>query len=98
MSPPTASTTSLIDKPDPPKLQRSFSLPANISKDEKKTKGSWRDRFRARKEPAVPGKEKWRDASLPEEERWKEWHKQKDAERKVGYTRRNYSLQSDTDE
>lgn len=85
MPPPTASTstTSLMDKSEPPKFQRSFSLPANTCKDEKK-KASWRDRLRARKETPVPGKEKWRDASLPEEERWKEWHKQKDAERKTG--------------
>lgn len=77
MSPPTASTstTSLIDKPGPQKLQRSSSLPANTNKDEK---------LRARKEAPVAGKEKWRDATLSEEERWKEWHKQKDAERKAG--------------
>ena len=85
MSPPTASTstTSLVDKPQPPQLQRSFSLPADTKKDEKK-KVSWREKLRARKEPPVAGKEKWRDATLSEEERWKEWHKQKDAERKAG--------------
>jgi hypothetical protein len=85
MSLPTASTStsSLIDKPEAPKLQRSFSLPANTKIDEKK-RPSWREKLRARNEPPVPGKEKWRDATLSDKERWKEWHKAKDAERKAG--------------
>jgi hypothetical protein len=44
---------------------------------------SWYSRFV--KEPEKPGKEKWRDANLSEEERWKEWHKAKDREQRRGY-------------
>lgn len=31
-----------------------------------------------------PGKEAWRDASLPDKERWKEWQKAKDREMHQG--------------
>ena len=34
--------------------------------------------------PTVPGKEKWRDATLSEKERWKEWNKAKDREQMRG--------------
>lgn len=80
----TTSTTSLVEKPEPPKLTRSFSLPATTDTVATK-KVSWREKLRARREPPVAGKEKWRDATLSEKERWKEWHKAKDAERKAGY-------------
>ena len=85
MSPPTAttSTNSLVGKPEAPKLTRSFTLPATTEKITIK-KVSWPEKLRARREPPVPGKEKWRDATQSEEERWKEWHKAKDAERKAG--------------
>ncbi|KAJ8110898.1 hypothetical protein OPT61_g6379 [Boeremia exigua] len=92
MSVPTAttSTTSLAEKPEPPKLSRSFSLP--ITSDNNTTKKvSWREKVRARREPPVVGKEKWRDATLSEKERWKEWHKAKDAERKAGSTAGYYT-------
>ena len=31
-----------------------------------------------------PGKEKWRDATLSDKERWKEWQKAKDREQSRG--------------
>lgn len=34
--------------------------------------------------PPVPGKEKWRDATLSDKERWKEWQKAKDREQMRG--------------
>jgi len=37
------------------------------------------------KQPEEPGKEKWRDASLSDKERWKEWHKAKDREQRARY-------------
>lgn len=80
----TTSTTSLVDKPEPPKPRNSFSLPATSDRTTSE-KASWREMLRARREPPVIGKEKWRDATLSEKERWKEWHKAKDAERKAGY-------------
>lgn len=79
----TTSTTSLVAHPVLPKLTRSFSLPETSTKSNVK-KASWRSRLRVRYEPPVPGKEKWRDATLPEKERWKEWHKAKDRERMAG--------------
>ncbi|USP82728.1 hypothetical protein yc1106_10002 [Curvularia clavata] len=36
--------------------------------------------------PPVPGKEKWRDATLSDKERWKEWQKAKDKEQMKGST------------
>lgn len=47
----------------------------------KESKHSWRDKIH-RSKSEEPGKEKWRDASLSEEERWKEWQKAKDKEQK----------------
>ncbi|KZM19841.1 hypothetical protein ST47_g9324 [Ascochyta rabiei] len=85
MNPPTAttSTTSLIDRVEPPKLTRSFSLPTTTTKTTAKKDSFWRERLRARCTPPVAGQEKWRDATLSEKERWKEWYKAKDAERKA---------------
>jgi hypothetical protein len=80
----TTSTTSLIEKLEPPRLARSFSSPANTSERKVEKGVSWREKLRARRAAPVAGKEKWRDATLSEEERWKEWHKAKDAERKAG--------------
>ncbi|KAL6150968.1 hypothetical protein ACJQWK_10982 [Exserohilum turcicum] len=34
--------------------------------------------------PPVPGKEPWRDATLSDKERWKEWQKAKDREQMRG--------------
>ncbi|KAJ4982783.1 hypothetical protein SVAN01_11719 [Stagonosporopsis vannaccii] len=82
--PGTTSTVTLVEEPAPPKLTRSFSLPATTDSATTK-KVSWSEKLRARREPPVAGKEKWRDATLSEKERWKEWHKAKDAERKAGY-------------
>ena len=87
MSMPTAttSTTTLVEKPESPKLTHSLSLSASRNYNDTHKKGSsWRNKLRAKREPAVAGKEKWRDASLSDKERWKEWHKAKDAERKAG--------------
>ncbi|EUC38815.1 hypothetical protein COCCADRAFT_82206 [Bipolaris zeicola 26-R-13] len=36
--------------------------------------------------PSEPGKEKWRDATLSEKERWKDWNKAKDREQMRGST------------
>ncbi|KAH9868301.1 hypothetical protein J1614_007373 [Plenodomus biglobosus] len=52
--------------------------------DSKPTKTSWRDKFYTQK-AKVPGKENWRDATLSEKERWKEWQKAKDKEQARGY-------------
>ena len=49
----------------------------------KQPKQKWYYKFSNQAEE--PGKEKWRDASLSDKERWKEWHKAKDRERKAGY-------------
>ena len=48
-----------------------------------KPKRAWYHKFL--KQPEEPGKEKWRDASLSDKERWKEWHKAKDREQRAGY-------------
>ena len=79
----TTSSRSLVEKPETPKLTRSFSLPATTN-EITTSKVSWLEKLRARHKPPVAGKEKWRDATLSEKERWKEWHKAKDAERKTG--------------
>lgn len=50
----------------------------------KQAESSWRDKFRTRAEE--PGKERWRDASLSDKERWKEWQKAKDKEQAKGST------------
>ena len=86
MSPPTTttSTTSLIEKPQHPETKHTLSLPGDVDNIASKRGSSWRERLHARRAPPVAGKEKWRDATLSEEERWKEWHKEKDAERKAG--------------
>ncbi|KAF2254972.1 hypothetical protein BU26DRAFT_559614 [Trematosphaeria pertusa] len=39
-----------------------------------------------RPETEQPGKEKWRDANLPDEERWKDWKKAQDRAQKAGST------------
>jgi hypothetical protein len=65
-------------------LTRSFSSPAAADATPTKKDVSWREKLRARRAPEQPGKEKWRDASLSEKERWKEWHKAKDREQKSG--------------
>lgn len=51
--------------------------------DSKSTKASWRDNFSTH-EAKGPGKENWRDATLSEKERWKEWQKAKDEEQARG--------------
>ncbi|KAF2192259.1 hypothetical protein K469DRAFT_620325, partial [Zopfia rhizophila CBS 207.26] len=51
------------------------------SKEESKP---WYSKFS--RTPGEPGKEKWRDASLSDKERWKEWHKARDKERQKGST------------
>ena len=80
----STSATALVEKPGPPKLTRSFSSPASNEGTTTKKGQSWREKLRAKREPPVAGKERWRDASLSDKERWKEWHKAKDAERKAG--------------
>ncbi|EMD89778.1 hypothetical protein COCC4DRAFT_126136 [Bipolaris maydis ATCC 48331] len=51
---------------------------------------SWRSKLHLRLHrptpPTVPGKEKWRDATLSDKERWKEWNKAKDREQMKGST------------
>ena len=86
MSTLTASTsaTAVVEKPEPPKLTRSFTLSTSNEDTTTKKGHSWREKLRAKREPPVAGKERWRDASLSDKERWKEWHKAKDAERKAG--------------
>ncbi|KAF1913748.1 hypothetical protein BDU57DRAFT_531612 [Ampelomyces quisqualis] len=49
-----------------------------------KSTSSWRDKLPFSSKPEQTGKEKWRDASLSEDERWKEWQKAKDKEQKNG--------------
>ncbi|CAG5178983.1 uncharacterized protein ALTATR162_LOCUS8974 [Alternaria atra] len=39
-----------------------------------------------RSKSAEPGKERWRDATLSEKERWKDWQKAKDKEQMRGST------------
>ncbi|KAF2856626.1 hypothetical protein T440DRAFT_462872 [Plenodomus tracheiphilus IPT5] len=46
-------------------------------------KPSWRTKLQKRA-PEEPGKEKWRDATLSEKERWKDWQKAKDKEQARG--------------
>jgi hypothetical protein len=62
-----------------PPAPGSSTPPTNKKKEQK-----WYHKF-ARSEPERPGHEKWRDASLSDKERWKEWHKAKDREQKAGY-------------
>lgn len=61
-------------------------VPAGVSPSsaKKQAESSWRDKFRTRAEE--PGKERWRDASLSDKERWKEWQKAKDREQAKGST------------
>ncbi|KAF2823367.1 hypothetical protein CC86DRAFT_372340 [Ophiobolus disseminans] len=49
-----------------------------------KAKSSWRDKLHLGSKTEEPGKESWRDASLSEEKRWKEWQKAKDREQREG--------------
>jgi hypothetical protein len=56
--------------------------PASDTCTAKKAKTSWRDKFHLGSNSEEPGKEKWRDASLSEEERWKGWQKAKDREQR----------------
>ncbi|OAL56822.1 hypothetical protein IQ07DRAFT_19367 [Pyrenochaeta sp. DS3sAY3a] len=46
----------------------------------KQAEPSWRDKLRKRSEER--GKERWRDASLNDKDRWKDWQKAKDKEQK----------------
>jgi hypothetical protein len=50
----------------------------------KDTKASpkWYNKFST--QPEKPGEESWRDASLPDKERWKQWQKAKDREQARG--------------
>jgi hypothetical protein len=50
----------------------------------RRAKTTWRDKFHIGSKAEEPGKEKWRDASLSEEKRWKDWQKAKDREQKNG--------------
>jgi len=74
-SSPAPSASSL--KPESTRASRSRSLSPGESK------RKWYHKFKS--QPEQPGKEKWRDASLPDKERWKEWQKAKDKERQRGY-------------
>lgn len=49
-----------------------------------KGKSSLRDKLHIGSKTEEPGKESWRDASLSDEKRWKEWQKAKDREQKEG--------------
>jgi hypothetical protein len=75
------STTPILDSAD-------ASTPADAPKLNDTAKpedtSSWRDKFHIHSKPEVPGKEKWRDASLSEKERWKGWQKAKDKEQARG--------------
>jgi hypothetical protein len=63
-----------------PKPQSPATQPAPKSK----FLSSWRDKLYLHSKPEVPGKEKWRDANLNDEERWKDWNKAKDREQAAG--------------
>jgi hypothetical protein len=77
VKPEPTDTTNLIDTSYAPAPQKT-AKPKDAS--------SWRDKLHIHSKPEVPGKEKWRDATLNEKERWKEWQKAKDREQAAGST------------
>lgn len=57
------------------------------SKPNEVASSSWRSKIHIHhSSPVEPGKEKWRDATLSDKERWKDWQKAKDKEQKRGST------------
>lgn len=83
-----SSTSSLIsfdDKASHASTVKPLSSPKQTAKSAAKdTKASpkWYNRFST--QPEKPGEESWRDASLPDKERWKQWQKAKDREQARG--------------
>ena len=82
VKPESTDATNLVDASYAP-------APQPISKP--KDASSWRDKLHIHSKPEVPGKERWRDATLSEKERWKEWQKAKDREQAAGSTTGFYS-------
>jgi len=82
----TNSLTCLDDKASLASTIKPLSPPKKGAKSAAKdTKESpkWYNRFST--QPEKPGEETWRDASLPDKERWKQWQKAKDREQARGY-------------
>ncbi|KAI4951035.1 hypothetical protein J4E86_007544 [Alternaria arbusti] len=76
----TTSTSTSTSKPPPSTPERPSSS------------HSWRSKLHIhsgtrRSKSVEPGKERWRDATLPEKERWKDWQKAKDKEQLQGSIR-----------
>jgi hypothetical protein len=72
-----ASTVKPLSSPK----QQAKSAAKSAAKDTKASP-KWYNKFST--QPEKPGEESWRDASLPDKERWKQWQKAKDREQARG--------------
>ncbi|CAO2657411.1 Nn.00g035370.m01.CDS01 [Neocucurbitaria sp. VM-36] len=82
-------TSSSSDSLKPPTTPLSNTTPTSTTTKQADT--SWRDKFRKRNEDR--GKERWRDASLSDQDRWKDWQKVKDKEQAKNSTAGFYTEQ-----
>jgi len=78
-----ATTSTESDSLKKPVADASSTSPATASEaTSQKANPSWREKLHIGSKTEEPGKETWRDASLSEEKRWKEWQEAKDKEQK----------------
>lgn len=85
----TAADTSSPFKQEPAEPSKSSSEATGPSQ---QAESKWYRKLGSSEAPSTPKREKWRDASLSDKERWKEWNKAKDKEKKAGYLLRERPL------
>ncbi|KAL5372611.1 hypothetical protein DPSP01_013363 [Paraphaeosphaeria sporulosa] len=76
-------STDAVSLEKPVSTSSSATTTTTTSIPSKRCQPSCRDELHlSSRKPEEPGKETWRDASLSDEQRWKEWNKAKDREQK----------------